>query len=81
MAEGRQREAWNHTAALLALLANCHRDPRRSRPFTVTDFHPLTEPPPPPPRADITILKAIFIDGHLPEIPCNASSRSSFPSP
>ena len=69
MAEGRQREAWNHTAALLALLANCHRDPKRSRAFTVTDFHPLAEPAQPAPLCDITILKAVFIDGRFPEIP------------
>jgi len=68
MAEARQREAWNHTAALLALLANCHRDPRRSSAFTVTDFHPLAEPAAPPPRADIRVLKAVFIDGRLPEV-------------
>ena len=68
MAEARQREAWNHTAALLALLANCHRDPRRSRAFTVTDFHPLADPAEPPPRADIRVLKAVFIDGRLPEV-------------
>ena len=67
MAEGRQREAWNHTAALLALLANCHRDPKRSSAFTVTDFHPLVEPAGPPPRADITVLKSVFIDGRFPE--------------
>ena len=69
MAEGRQREAWTHTAALLALLANCHRDPKRSRAFTIADFHPLAEPARPVPRCDISILKAIFIDGRLPEIP------------
>lgn len=68
MAEARQREQWNHTAALLALLANCHRDPRRSRAFTLNDFHPLAEPAPPPPRADIRVLKAVFIDHRSPEV-------------
>ena len=67
MAEARQREAWNHTAALLALLANCHRDPRRSSAFTVTDFHPLAEPAEPPPRADITVLRDVFIHHRIPE--------------
>jgi hypothetical protein len=69
MAEGKQREAWNHTAALLALLANCHRDPRRSRAFAVTDFHPLVEPAPPAPPCDISILKTVFVDNRIPEIP------------
>ncbi len=67
MAEGRQREAWNHTAALLALLANCHRDPRRSSAFTVTDFHPLAEPAALPPPADISVLKDVFIHRRCPE--------------
>jgi len=40
MAEGQSEEAWNHTASLLAMLANCHRDPRRSRAFRPGDFHP-----------------------------------------
>ncbi|MEY4948988.1 MAG: hypothetical protein RL698_1199, partial [Pseudomonadota bacterium] len=26
MAEGRARDQWDHTAALLAMLANAHRD-------------------------------------------------------
>ena len=67
MAEGRQREAWNHTAALLALLANCHRDPKRSHAFTVTDFHPLAAPLAPPPRGPIDLLKTVFIDHRFPE--------------
>jgi len=40
MSEGRSEETWNHTAALLAMLANCHRDPKRSRAFRPMDFHP-----------------------------------------
>jgi len=40
MEEGRRREAWNHTAEVLAMLANCHRDPK-TRPFARTDFHPM----------------------------------------
>ncbi len=61
MAEGRQQERWQHTAALLALIANCHRDPKRRRPYTPDDFIPK-------PRdrqsgvADLTLLKAVFVD-------------------
>lgn len=41
MYAGRRREQWGHTANLMALLANCHRDPkRRRRPFDVGDFLP-----------------------------------------
>jgi len=41
MAEGRQREAWYHTALLAALHAESNRDPKQRRqPFTEADFHP-----------------------------------------
>jgi hypothetical protein len=43
MAEGRARDQWDHTAALLAMLANAHRDHRqRSEPFGIADFHPTS---------------------------------------
>jgi len=41
MAEAKTREAWNHTAAMLALFANIHRDPAKGVVFTPADFHPL----------------------------------------
>ena len=38
---GRRREQWSHTANVMALLANCHRDPKRlRRPFDLVDFLP-----------------------------------------
>jgi hypothetical protein len=37
---GRRRETWVHTANLMALVANCHRSPKRLRPFQLTDFLP-----------------------------------------
>ena len=41
MYAGRRREQWLHTAHVMALLANCHRDPkRRRRPFDIADFLP-----------------------------------------
>lgn len=44
MAEARRKDAWDHTSALLAMLANCNRDPKkRPRPYRPADFHPLTE--------------------------------------
>ena len=29
MADARQTDAWNHTAAVLAMLANTHRNPKK----------------------------------------------------
>lgn len=40
MAEARGRQLWAHTSALLALLANVHRDPKKGRPFEPADFDP-----------------------------------------
>ncbi len=61
MAEARQQEQWQHSAALLALIANCHRDPKRRRPYTPDDFLPKARD-----RqsavADLSLLKAVFVD-------------------
>lgn len=32
--------AWNHTAQLLAMTANVHRDPKKTPVFSPQDFHP-----------------------------------------
>ena len=40
MAEARGRDLWGHTSAVLAMVANCNRDPKRSRPFSPADFNP-----------------------------------------
>ena len=40
MAESKQREAWNHTAAVMALLANIHRGKGRSA-YSPNDFNPF----------------------------------------
>ena len=41
MAEAKTRSEWAHTSALMALLANAHRDPTKTRAFTPSDFNPL----------------------------------------
>lgn len=44
MAEHRVRHEWNMAADLMALVANCHRDPKRKpAPFVREDFHPLEQ--------------------------------------
>jgi len=40
MVEGRRNDAWHHTSAVLAMLYNANRDPKRSRPKSPNDFHP-----------------------------------------
>ena len=67
MAEGKSREHWNHTAALLAMLANTHRDPKKTRAVKPRDLHPLLNRRRPrrnaeQPRVGVEALKAVFID-------------------
>lgn len=40
MAEGRSRSLWGHTSAVLCLLANVNRDPKKTQPFKPSDFDP-----------------------------------------
>ena len=40
MAEARGRDNWAHTSAILALVANVNRDPKKNRPFKPADFDP-----------------------------------------
>jgi hypothetical protein len=66
MAGARQKQEWSHTSALLAMLANCHRDPKKTRPFKPSDFQPMPDRTrtrtPPVARADISVLKTVFVD-------------------
>lgn len=41
MAEGRERSEWSRTSALLALIANAHRDAKKTRAFKPSDFDPF----------------------------------------
>ncbi|MGC1272618.1 MAG: hypothetical protein WBC44_02835 [Planctomycetaceae bacterium] len=65
MADAKQTDYWNHTAAVLALLANVHRDPKKGKAFKPADFHPaLKRSPPtssPAPKVDVSILKTVFV--------------------
>ena len=39
MVDGRRRDAWGVTSSVMALIANCHRDPKKKL-FTPADFDP-----------------------------------------
>jgi len=61
MAEGRQREQWNHTAQLLALVYNTHRDPK-AQALKPADFHPLAGKQASLPKVkDLSVLKTVFV--------------------
>ena len=65
MAEAKAASEWAQTSAVLALIANAHRDPKKSRVFSPLDFNPLEN------RKgkrvtdrtnDLSILKSVFVD-------------------
>ena len=66
MAEAKAASEWAHTSALLALLANVHRDPKKTKAFTPNDFNPLASrqrPGVPEKEVGLKILKTVFVDG------------------
>ncbi len=65
MAEARAKDEWSRMSALLALLANCHRDPKKTRAFKPADFDPFAKRPAPVP-IDMDDLKAVFLEGRFP---------------
>ncbi|MCZ2341695.1 MAG: hypothetical protein LC104_07850 [Bacteroidales bacterium] len=63
MAESAGRERWTHTSAVLALLANVHRDPKKGRAFTTADFHPyLRHVERTDIKVGIGVLRQVFVD-------------------
>lgn len=64
MAEGRQRHEWAQTSAILWLIAEVNRNPKkRKTPYTPADFDPTHKRPihGDLPKADITILRDVFV--------------------
>jgi len=64
MADARRKDQWSHTAAVLALVANVHRNPKkRSKPYSPAEFHPFVERKPVTiEQAGIRVLKRVFVD-------------------
>lgn len=66
MAEAKQHDLWNYASAMMALMANIHRDPRKGRALHPADFHPLAHAKgrrqQQPLEADISVLKSVFVD-------------------
>jgi hypothetical protein len=66
MADGRIEQEWNHTAALLAMLVNLNRDPKKGRAMRPADFHPAAlkaASRAEPLKVDLKLLKTVFVDG------------------
>ena len=64
MADSRRKDQWSHTAAVMALTANIHRNPKkRSKPYSPAEFHPLVERTPVKiDKIGIRVLKRVFVD-------------------
>lgn len=60
MSEARTRDAWSRTSSLMALLANCHRDPKKSRAYRPSDFDPFSRTSQPI-QADFALLREMFV--------------------
>ena len=61
MAEGRAEHDWLIASSLQALIANCHRDPKKRRkPYGPDDFNPLVEHRAVIEKAPITALKVFL---------------------
>jgi len=64
MAKARSSEEWDHTASLMALIANVNRDPKK-RAFGIETFHPFRQRQQsgiPITAANIRMLKKVFVD-------------------
>jgi hypothetical protein len=70
MAEGRQRHDWSIASALMTLIANLHRDPKKHRALKPRDFDPFSRAGSATskrhPKVPVSILKEVFIDGKVP---------------
>lgn len=69
MAQARRQNAWQHTASLMALIANVNRDPKKTRPFKTSDFDPFAAKTPHGITIDketISILRNAFTGGNDP---------------
>ena len=68
MAEAKGRDAWAHTSAVLALIANVNRDPKKTPAFQPADFDPFQPRPRRSSRVDRTtgfdMLRSVFVNSH-----------------
>ena len=62
MAEARQTDAWNHTAAILAWIGNCNPYRKKSRKFHPRDFHPFLAKEEKQEKAGFDLLKQVFVE-------------------
>ena len=63
MAEAVRCQRWVHTASLMCMIANCHRDPKKTRQFHPIDFMPRQKSRKEDrPKVGIGVLKQVFVN-------------------
>lgn len=63
MAEAKSQQCWAHTSAVLAMLANVHRDSKKTRAYRPADFNPHLRPSRPTiTKVGINVLKQVFVE-------------------
>ncbi len=63
MAEAKSRDNWNHTSALLALIINVNRDPKKKRTVSPNEINPHERKPRTILRGKgLRVLKDVFVD-------------------
>ncbi len=68
MAEAHAKDEWSRMSVLLAVLANCHRDPKKTRAFKPADFDPFAKRPVPA-TINMEDLRAMFLEGRYGDSP------------
>ena len=67
MLDGRQRHDWSLAAAVMSVVANTARDPKRSRLLKPSDFDPFHKPQRTV-KVDVSVLNAVSIDRRMPVV-------------
>lgn len=59
------QDEWARTSSVMALIANAHRDPKKSRAYKPSDFDPFSKPNQPI-KVGVEVLKDVFLHGKVP---------------
>jgi hypothetical protein len=73
MAKGQSKDRWARMSLLCAIIANAHRDPKKSRPFKPADFNPhITKSSNPEAivvtKGNMSVMKEMFESFKKPEV-------------
>lgn len=61
MTEARGKYEWQHTSALMALIVNLLRNPKKSKAVKPSDFNPYLAESKPKVMAPLSILKEVWV--------------------